>query len=623
MQSATCRGGTKGIAVSYRSPYLRTGAVAVAIVWLGATACLAGEPAAEPVAGPAVKPTAEASYLRAEPEALEAWKDMRFGMFICWGPVSLTGKEIGWSRGAPPWGLRPGMEGGRGETPVDVYDNLYKSWKPDGFDAREWIRTVREMGGRYIVFLVKHHDGFCLFDSQLTEFKTTGPESAWKIDVFREVVDACHAMDVKVVVYYSQPDWHHTDYRGPNHSRYIEYFHGQIREILTNYGRIDGLWFDLGGSPKDWDSEKLFAMARGLQPWLVINNRCGLSGDFDTPEQYVGRTQFDRPWESCITLGTQWSWKPDDTLKSADEAIRMLVACAVGDGNMALNTNPMPDGRMEPRQVESFRSIGRWLAEFGESIYGTRGGPFRAPEMGARTFGQDALHFAMPQGRWWGGATCKGNTIYLHILRWPSDTIQLQELPRKIVGHKVLTGGTATVAQTADGITVTVPLAERHPIDTIVKLELDGPARGLTLPPPASGSLATGKPASASNFHQKMAEYAPCRAVDDDPNTRWGCDWGTKSAWLAVDLAGPGTFAGAYISEPYGRVQKFELQCRDREDEAWRTFHHGTTIGEDHRIAFPPVTARYVRLNLLETTEGPSIWEFQLLPAESPADANK
>ena len=223
--------------------------------------------------------------LQAKPEVVEAWKDMRFGMFVCWGPVSLTGLEIGWSRGKA-WPHQ--QQGGGGPTPVEVYDNLYKAWKPDKFDAREWVKVAQDMGARYMIFLVKHHDGFCLYDTKLTDYKITGPESAWKHDVLKDVADACHEAGLKLILYYSQPDWHHPDYKTENHARYNEYFHGQVRELLTNYGRIDGLWFDLGGSPQDWDTERLFQMARTLQPWLIINNRVGLPGDFDTPENQVG-----------------------------------------------------------------------------------------------------------------------------------------------------------------------------------------------------------------------------------------------------------------------------------------------------------------------------------------------
>ncbi|GAF93742.1 unnamed protein product, partial [marine sediment metagenome] len=278
----------------------------------------------------------------ARPADLQWFRDAKLGMFVCWGPVTLTGKEIGWSRGAPPWGRRPGMRGGTGATPADVYDSLYKKWKPDQFDARQWVRVAKDAGAKYMIFLVKHHDGFCLYDTKLTDYKSTGPESAWKVDVMKQIADACHEAGLKLIVYYSQPDWHHPDYLSDQHGRYITYLHGQIRELLTGYGRIDGLWFDGLRARGDerhadkyegaelWRAEELFKMARSLQPHLIINNRCGLPGDFDTPEQKIGQFQTHRPWESCITLGTQWAWKPNDRIKSPKECVDILVRCAGG-----------------------------------------------------------------------------------------------------------------------------------------------------------------------------------------------------------------------------------------------------------------------------------------------------
>ncbi|NQT53674.1 alpha-L-fucosidase [bacterium] len=532
-------------------------------------------------------------HLKAAPEAMQWWRDAKLGLFVCWGPVSLTGREIGWSRGAPSWGRRKGVRGGKGPTPAAVYDKLYTKWRPDQFDAREWVQVAQDAGCRYIIFLVKHHDGFCLYDTKLTDHRSTGPASAWKVDVMKAIADACHASGIKLFVYYSQPDWHHPDYLGEHHGRYIAYLHGQVRELLAGYGRIDGLWFDgLGHPAKDWDAEKLFRMARALQPHLIINNRCGLPGDFDTPEQRIGTFRSDRPWESCITLGTQWAWKPKDRIKSLKECIDLLVRCAGGDGNLALNTNPMPDGRVEPRQAARFREIGAWLQQHGESIYGTRGGPF-LPTRG----------FA---------STHKGHTVYLHILRWPGSTITLPPIERRVVSHRVLTGGAATVKQTDAGIEVAVPKEQRHPLDTIVALTLDGPAADVKPGKLASGSVAAGKPALASNTFQNSPTYAPSKAFDDDFATRWGCDWGTKSCWLAVDLGKPTTLGRALLSEPYGRVRQFALERR--EGEKWKAFARGTTLGDRKELAFPPITARHIRLNLLRCTDGPSIWEFQLFP---------
>ncbi len=534
----------------------------------------------------AAEPT---DYLRARPEVVQAWQDMRFGMFNCWGPVSLTGLEIGWSRGAPRGGEFR-VRKGQGPTPVEVYDNLYKKWKPEKFDARQWVRLAQDAGMKYMIFLVKHHDGFCLYDSKLTEFKSTGAESAWKVDVMKEVADACHESHLKLILYYSQPDWHHPDYRTKNHQRYIKYLHGQVRELLTNYGRVDGFWFDLGGKPEDWDSVELFTMMRTLQPHLIINNRCGLPGDFDTPEQRLGGFRIDRPWETCMTLNSQWAWKPNDKIKSLKQCIDVLVTCAVRNGNLALNTGPMPDGRIEPRQAERFRQIGAWLSEYGQSIYGTRGGPWRdAP---------------------WGGATHRGERVFLHVLRWPGDEINLASIPMKILGHRVLTGGTTTVNQTDDGITITVPQQHRQELDTIIELTLDGPAAGLRPGVVPSGSLAVGKKVTASSTWPDHL-HTPQMAFDDDPTTRWGAAQGTNSGWLAVDLGEVRTIGRLRINEAtWDRVRRFELQIQ--KDGQWQTIHSGTTIGADFTAKFDPVTACHVRLNILEAADVPTIWEVQL-----------
>ena len=541
---------------------------------------------------------AEWDMLAARPEIVEAWQDMRFGMFNCWGPVSLTGLEIGWSRGAPRGGEFRVREG-EGPTPVDVYDNLYKTWEPDKFDARQWVKTAQDAGQKYMIFLVKHHDGFCLYDSKLTDYKSTAPESAWQVDVMKHVADACHEADLKLIIYYSQPDWHHPDYRTENHRRYIEYLHGQVREILTNYGRIDGFWFDLGGKPEDWESEKLFKMMRTLQPWLIINNRCGLPGDFDTPEQRLGGFQLERPWETCMTLNSQWSWKPDDEIKSLKECIDVLVTCAGRNGNLALNTGPMPNGQIEPRQAERFREIGKWLGQYGQSIYATRGGPF------------------------WGlgcVSTRRENTIYVHVLNWYDAPVVLPAIGRKIVSHEVLTGGPGTVTQTGEGVEIRVDPKHRRELDTIVALHLDGPAADLEPAAVLSGPLTFGKKVTASHVYdanpKAAGRYRPQNAVDGDPRSGWTFNPGIQSAWLEIDLGGEYTFGRVWLNEPHDRIRKFELQAK--QGDQWNTFHGGTTIGEDFSVKFAPVTSRYVRLQVHETTINPLVGEIQLFKAGTP-----
>ena len=540
------------------------------------------------VAPGAVAGEAARDYLHAKPEDLKWWQDAKFGLFIHWGPVSLKGTEISWSR------AKRGRRRGGGPIPVEVYDNLYKKFNPVKFNAREWVAIAKAAGMKYLVFTTKHHDGFCMFDSKLTDYKITN--SPFGRDVVKELADACHEANFRLGFYYSPPDWHHPDYRTANHARYIEYLHGQLRELCTNYGRVDIIWFDgLGGRAKDWDSERLFRMIRQLQPHVLINNRGGLPGDFDTPEQRIGRFQLDRPWESCITICRQWAWRPNDRMKSLKECIDILVRCVGGGGNLLLNVGPMPTGEIEPRQVARLKEIGAWLAKYGESIYATRGGPFRP------TF--------------WGATTNKGNKVYVHILKWPGESVALPPIPRKIVSASVLTGGTAKVTQTDEAITIKVPEADRQALDTIVVLTLDGPAAGIKVGKLPSGSVAFGKKATASNVFRKMAQFGPDKAFDDDPETRWATDAGTHQAWLQVDLGQPATIGRALIDEAYGRrIRKFEIQVK--EGQGWRTVARGTRVGPQRFVRFKPVTARVVRLNIVQATEGPTIWEFQLFPPE-------
>ncbi|MHC4356490.1 MAG: alpha-L-fucosidase, partial [Planctomycetota bacterium] len=218
-------------------------------------------------------------YLNAGERDIQRWREMKFGLFVHWGPVSLKGTEIGWSRG----GERRGRTG-RGSIPVEVYDNLYKEFNPVKFDADEWVQVAKDAGMKYLVFTSKHHDGFSMFDSKVTDYKISN--SPFKRDVVKELADACHKARLKLGYYYSPVDWYHGDYRTENHAKYIKFMHAQLREICSNYGRIDIIWFDgLGGTTEDWDSENLFKMIRELQPRVIINNRAGLTADHDTPEQ--------------------------------------------------------------------------------------------------------------------------------------------------------------------------------------------------------------------------------------------------------------------------------------------------------------------------------------------------
>ena len=367
-----------------------------------------------------------------------------------------------------------GPEPGTGDIPVAVYDNLYKRFDPIRFNADEWVQAVQQAGQKYIVFQAKHHDGFCLWNTKTTPYNIMN--SPFHRDVLREMAEACRKVHMPLGVYFSQRDWYHPDYFGPHHERYIEYMHQQVRELLTNYGPIRILWLDAWYpgifKAADWKSEELFELARQLQPGIIINNRSSLPGDFDTPESYRGEFQVNRPWEHDFPLSVQWAWKPNDQIKSLKESLDILVECAVRGGNSLLGLSPMPDGRFEPRQVDRVREIGEWLRKYGQTIYGTRGGPFISAE--------------------WGGTTYRGNKVYVHLLRWSGvrekgggreewsidKVLRLPAITQRITASKVLTGEKATVTHTNEGIEIHVPKVHRDPIDTIIELTLDKPVVG-------------------------------------------------------------------------------------------------------------------------------------------------
>jgi alpha-L-fucosidase len=516
---------------------------------------------------------------------LQWWRDARFGMFIHWGPVSIRGTEIGWSRGA--------------QVPVAEYDSLYKQFDPKRFDADEWVRIAKAAGMKYVVFTSKHHDGFCMFDTKQTDFNVMN--SPFHRDVCKELAEACRRQGLRFCTYHSVCDWHHPDFplTSPGGSvrreasdldRYNAYLKAQVKELITQYGPLGIMWFDVpqmfdGGRGKD-----LLAYTRSLQPDIIVNNRSGGGGDYGTPEQHIGGFNMKEPWETCMTICNQWAWKPDDPMKSLDECLRALVFSAGGDGNLLFNVGPMPTGEIEPRQVARLRGMGRWLDANGESIYGTRGGPYRPTKALA--------------------STCKGNVVYLHIFNTPGDSLTLPPLPKTVLSASILGGGTTEFRQTPEALTISLPAQARPPIDTIVKLTLDGPAIDIAPIRPKSDISAT-----ASNVFQDNPDFDAEMALDGDPGTRWATDAGTHKAWLEVDYAKPVTLAGVRIREEYDRVRAFEIQCKA--GDTWKTLTRGKTLGKTFEAKFAPaVTASQIRLSILDAVEGPSIDEFEVIRVE-------
>ena len=405
--------------------------------------------AAEPVTAP-LEPDAVAR--------IEWWQDAKFGLFIHWGPVSVAGTEIGWSRAGERRGSK-WPDAGKC-VPVERYDNLYKEFNPVRYDPAEWAAIAKAAGMKYVVLTTRHHDGFSLWDTQASDYKITSPLSPYGKDLVRPFAEATRAAGLHFGVYYSQPDWHHPDAYTERHDAYKTYLARQLRELMTNYGRIDIAWFDgLGKPAADYGSIELNRMIRELQPQILINDRNGAAEDFATPEQRVGIMDVSRPWETCMTICRQWSWKPDDTMKSLDECLRILVTTVTGGGNLLFNVGPMPDGRIEPRQVERLKEIGAWMDQNGTAIYHTRGGPWANGS--------------------WGGSTYRDNKIFVHLLQNPAlGRLKLAALPHTLTAVRFLNGGASIpFTQTDTAVTLELgPTAFHSPV-TILELTTAEPVK--------------------------------------------------------------------------------------------------------------------------------------------------
>ena len=405
---------------------------------------------------------------------LDGFMDLRFGMFIHWGPVSLSGREISWGRNA----VRPGE--GRGNQYSDTsvhsdpyYDSLYRSFLPDKDYAEKLVAVAKATGMKYIVFTTKHHDGYPNFitptvtSSFYKDFFET-PLGKSGRDLTREIVVAARKAGLKIGLYYSQRDWTHPDYVRGDYQAYFLYMQKQLQQLLTQYGKIDILWYDhIAWSPIDlWSPPYLVKGPRIYQPGLLINNRAydnmgystppnSLIGDFSTPEGKIGSFEVNRPWESCLTLSVgQWSWKPDARVLSTNECVQTLVNCAIGGGNFLLNVGPRSDGHLEPTEIETLKSIGVWLKKYGSSIYNTRGGPFVSGKIG--------------------GSTYNKKTIYLHILdKKIGNRLVLPALPARIISAATYDGRKISFTQTDNEITInTAGLVNQGP-DLVLRLQVN------------------------------------------------------------------------------------------------------------------------------------------------------
>jgi alpha-L-fucosidase len=417
---------------------------------------------------------------------MQWWREARFGLFIHWGLYSIPAGEWKGRTNHAEW-IRT-----TAQIPLAVYDKFVGQFNPVKFNADEWVQMAKAAGMRYIVITSKHHDGFCLFDSQYTDFDVAS--TPFKRDILKELADACRKQGIRMCWYHSIMDWHHPDYlprrdwekdrpaAGADFDRYVTHMKNQIRELLTKYGDIGVLWFD-GEWESTWNQNygrDLYAYVRSLQPNILVNNRVGagrsgmegltkegeFGGDFGTPEQQVPATGIPKvDWESCMTLNDHWGYnKNDSNWKSTRILIQMLADIASKGGNLLLNVGPTAEGLFPQASIDRLREIGQWMNVNSEAVYGTKSSPFQKLE--------------------WGRCTSKiisgGTRLYLHVFDWPRDGKLIVPGIFNVSKQAYLLADSKKaalpVARQDDALAISVPTSAPDLIDSVVVLDVAGMA---------------------------------------------------------------------------------------------------------------------------------------------------
>jgi len=412
---------------------------------------------------------------RTRAQRMRWWHEARFGMFIHWGLYSQLARH--------EWVMN------RERIPLAEYERLADTWHPRPNVAREWAELASKAGMKYMVMTTKHHEGFLLWDSGMSDYNAArrGPGR----DLVREYVEAAREFGLRVGFYYSLMDWHHPDgalcAKDPNARwRFLNYTDGCVRELCSNYGKIDILWYDVSwplNSPEAWDSYRRNAMVRKLQPGIIINNRSQLAEDLGTPEENIVAEAEGRAWEACMTFNGSWGWwpaPPEDWLSSR-KVIHMLRTCVAGGGNLLLNVGPKPDGSLPQEATERLGAVGKWMKTNGKLVHGSSD----------RVTNMEWI----PTGTW----TRRGNTLYFWCHQWPGTELAIGGLTSRVTHARLYPNGKSLPFEQTDDRLVIRGLPQACPDKVagiaVVELRFTTVPRQIlgagcvVLEPPASAAL--------------------------------------------------------------------------------------------------------------------------------------
>ncbi|MDD4992780.1 MAG: alpha-L-fucosidase [Paludibacter sp.] len=405
----------------------------------------------------------------------EWFSSAKFGLFIHWGVYSeLAG---GGDKGVGEWIMN------NKKIPIKQYEKLPDFFNPTAFNPAEWVSMVKKAGIKYITITTKHHDGFAMYDSKISDYDVV-KKTPYGKDIIKLLKDECDKQGIKLFFYYSQLDWHHPDYypRGKSGlgftgrpeegdwNKYIDYMNTQLTELLTNYGEVGGIWFDGMWDQPDtnWRLDDTYSLIHKLQNGALIgsnHHKMPFAGeDFqmferDLPgENTMGFSHTGAisqlPLEMCETMNGSWGYNFVDTeYKSSATLIKTLVKAAGYGANLLLNTGPMPNGKIQPENVDTLLKIGKWLEKYGETIYGSSKGPIRPSN--------------------WGSSTEKNGKVYLHILDCKEENLFIGKLPKKIKLAKFFDDQSVVkFKETEFGVIFNIPNAKKKPIDTIIEIKM-------------------------------------------------------------------------------------------------------------------------------------------------------
>jgi alpha-L-fucosidase len=507
----------------------------------------------------------------AEREQRMAWfNEARFGLFIHWGVYAVPAGEWRGRTNYGEWFIE------ETKMPVSQYEQFAKQFNPAKFNARDWARLAREAGMKYLVITSKHHDGFALWDSKVSDWDIMA--TPFQRDILKELAEACRAEGIRFCLYHSIMDWHHPDWgtrrpwndkapaTPPDMDRFVTYLKAQLRELLTGYGPLGILWFD-GEWESPWTHERgvdLYWFVRNLQPPIIVNNRVGKGragmsgmdqgqgvGDYGTPEQEIPATGFGPGvyWESCMTMNNHWGYnRHDQNWKSTTTLVRNLIDCASKGGNYLLNVGPTAEGLFPEASVQRLREIGDWMKLNSEAIYDTTASPFKKLA--------------------WGRATQKPGKLFLHVFDWPADGRLRVPLASPVESAWLLAQPDRKLTCTRseeEGLTVTLPAASPTPHAGVVVLEIRGAPQVLA----TAGAIrqaADGSLTLTAADAELVGHAVKLETKDGVPNIGFWTDARDFIQWpVVIRRAGTFSIEATYACDPASGGAEVALVIGDAE----------------------------------------------------------